>query len=102
MSSAAEAETCGTFNKRKTSIYTLTELITLDHKQPATPLKTDNSTTEGFLNSVMKPKHSKTWNMKWHCLIDKEVLDQLRVYLDIYMRNEADYFTKHDPPIHHS
>ena len=55
----SEAETCGTFNNGKTVIYMRQDLITLDHKKPATPLKTDNSTTEGFVNSGMKPKHSK-------------------------------------------
>ena len=55
-------------------------LIILDHEQPATLLKTDNSMIEGYVNSGMKPKRSKTWDMKWHWLSDKEVLDQLRVY----------------------
>ena len=66
MSSAAEAETCGTFNNRKTAIGMRPDLILLDHKQPETPLKTENSTTEGFVDSGMKPKLSKTWDMKWH------------------------------------
>ena len=43
VSSADEAETCGTFNKVKKYIYMKTSLITLDHKQLVTPLKTDNS-----------------------------------------------------------
>ena len=60
VSSAAEAEKCGTFNNGKIAIGMRPALITLDHKQPATPLKTDNSTTEGFVNSGMKPKRSKT------------------------------------------
>ena len=58
VSSAAEAETCDTFNNRKTYIDMRPALIALDHKQPATPLETDNSTTEGFLNSGIKPKSS--------------------------------------------
>ena len=36
------------------------DLIELDHKQSETSLKTDNSTTEGFVKSGMKPKRSKT------------------------------------------
>ena len=76
-------------------------LITLDHKQLATPIKPENYTIEGFLNSGMKPKHSKAWDMKWNWLRDKEVLEQLRVYWDKGTNNDADYFTKHHPPIHH-
>ena len=64
MSSAAEADTFGTFNNRKTNIAMRLALITLDHEQPVTPLKTDNSTTEGFVNSGMKQKRSRTWDMK--------------------------------------
>ena len=33
--------------------------------------KKDNSTTEGFIESVMKPKRSKTFDMEWHWLRDK-------------------------------
>ena len=56
LSSAAESETCGTFNNGKKAIGIRSALISLDHKQPAIPLKTENSTTEGFVNSGMKPK----------------------------------------------
>ena len=55
-------------------------LITLEHKQPETPLKTDNYTIEGFVNSGMKPKRSKIRDMKWRWLRDKEVLEKLKVY----------------------
>ena len=43
--SAAEAKTCGTFNNRKTDIGMQLSLIAFYHKQPATILKTENSTT---------------------------------------------------------
>ena len=76
-------------------------LIKLDHTQLATRLKTYNSTTEVFVNSGMKPKRSKTLDMKWHWLRDKEFFDQLRVYWDRGTKNDAGYFMKHEPPIHH-
>ena len=76
-------------------------LIVLDHKQPAAPLNTENSTTEGFVNLGMKPKHSKTWDMKCYWLIDKEVLEQPRVYWYIGENIDSDYFTKNHPPIHY-
>ena len=58
VSSGGEAEKYVTLNNRKTFITMLPALITLDHKQPATPLETDNSITEGFVNLGMKPKCS--------------------------------------------
>ena len=99
VSSADEDETCGTFNNGKTATGMQTALITLDHEQPATPLKTDNSTIEGFVNSGMKPKRSKTWYMKSHWLRDKEVLAQLLVYWYKGTNNNTDYFTKHHPQL---
>ena len=47
-----------------------------------------------FVNSVMKQKRSKTWDVKWQGLRDKEVLDQLRVYWDRGTKNNADYLTE--------
>ena len=73
----------------------------LDHKQPATPLKTENYATEGFVNLGMNPKHSKTWDIKLHWFRDKELLEKLRAYRYIGTMNDDDYFTKHHPPIHH-
>ena len=49
---AEEAQICGTFNNGKTTIDMQPDLITLDYKQPATPLKTDNSTTEVFFKQA--------------------------------------------------
>ena len=49
----------------------------------------------------MKPKRFKIWYVKWYWLRDKEVLEQLRLYWDKGTNNDADYFTKHHPPIHH-
>ena len=46
VSSTTEVETYGIFNNGKTAIGMRQELITLDHKQPSTPLKTDNYTTK--------------------------------------------------------
>ena len=58
VSSTAEAETCGTLNNGTQSIGMQPAFIALDHKQPATPLKTGNSMTGHFIKSGMKPKHS--------------------------------------------
>ena len=101
VSSEAEAETCGIFDNGKTGIGMRPNLIALDHKQPETPLKMENSATEGFLNSGMKPKRSKTWDMKWHWLIDKEFLDQIIVYWYRGTNNDNYCFKKLPTPIHH-
>ena len=101
VSSSSESETCGTLNTRKTSIDMWPALIALYHKQTATPFKADNLTTEGFVNSGMKPKRSKTWDIKWHLLRDKEVVEQIILYWYRGKNNNADYVMKHHPQIHH-
>ena len=101
VSSAAEDETTGTLCNAKEGVAILPSLIGLGHKQPPTPLKTDNSTTDGFVNYSMKPKKSKTWDMNMHWLRDKEVLKQIRVYWDKGKNNDAKYFTEHFPPSVH-
>ena len=74
-------------------------LVTLDYKKPVTPLKTENYTIEGFENSGIKLKCSKTWGMKWHWLRDKEVIKKLSVYWDRGKNNDNDCFKKYHPPI---
>ena len=39
----------------------------------------------------MKPKESKTRDMKWYWLRYKEFLEQLRVYWDKGAQNDADF-----------
>ena len=71
VSSAAEAEVCSNFRNGKTAINMKLSLITVDHKQPDINQKTDNSTTERFVNSGIELKHSKTRDIKCQWLRDK-------------------------------
>ena len=66
-------------------------LMALYHNQPVTPLKTDNLTTEGFVKSGIKPNFSKTWDIKWHWLTDKEVIEKLIVYWHRGTNNNPNY-----------
>jgi hypothetical protein len=42
-------------------------LIEVGHKQPATPLRTDNSTAFGILNETINQKRSKAMDMRYRC-----------------------------------
>jgi hypothetical protein len=35
----------------------------LDHPQPATPIRTDNSTADGIMNKTVKQKQSKSMDV---------------------------------------
>ena len=102
VASAAEAETGGLFVNSQLAIPLRHALEALDHHQPPTPLKTDNSTAYKFVHDDMKQKMSKSWDMRYNWLRDKSVIMKLfRIYWQKGDDNLADYFTKHHPPSHH-
>ena len=101
VASAAEAETGGLFHNGQMIIHIRRLLEALGHQQPATPLKTDNSTSNAFVNKSLRQKKSKSWDMRYHWLRDKEQQKHLRVFWDKGLNNGADYFTKHHPAPYH-
>ena len=101
VASAAEAETGGIFYNAQTALILRQILADLGHPQPATPIKTDNSTAHSFVHSNIRQKRSKSWDIRYHWLRDKALQQQLRIYWQKGIRNHGDYFTKHHPPQHH-
>ena len=81
VSSAAEAETAAIFYNAQTSILLRRILHALGHPQPPTPIKTDNATANGFVHNNMHLRKSKTWDMRYYWLRDKETQKQIKVYL---------------------
>jgi hypothetical protein len=94
MGSAAEAETGGVYGNTQEAIACRNSLLALGHPQPATPLKTDNSTAYSFVHANITQRRSKTWDMRWNWLRDKGTHEKLRIYWDKGFNNDADYFTK--------
>ena len=99
--SAAEAETAAIFYNCQNAVDMRNMLTTLGHPQPATPVKTDNSTATAFVNDYLKKKKSKSWDMNYHWLSDQSKLNKFYIYWDKGINNKADYPTKHHPPSHH-
>ena len=71
VSSAAEAETAGIFTNCQTAIPIQHMLNILGHKQPPTPVKTDNKTAASFSNNTLKSKRSKYWDMRYYWIKDR-------------------------------
>jgi len=44
----------------------------MGHKQPATPIQTDNAMAEAVINAKITPKQSKAMDMCFHWLKDRE------------------------------
>ena len=98
VSLAAEIETGNVFHNYQIVIMVRNILNTLGYKQQPTVVKTINSTASSFVNNLLKQKHSKSWDVKFHWLRENE---NFRIYLDKGPNNDADYFTKHHAPKHH-
>ena len=68
VSSAAETETAGLFHNAQLTIPIRRILEILQHSQPPTPTKTDNSIANGFIHDNIQQKRSKSWDMRYHWL----------------------------------
>ena len=97
VASSAEAETAGLFHNAQVAIPIRYMLNQLGHQQPATPLKTDNRTATSFVHNNLTQKRSKSWDMRYYWLRDKEATQQFTIYWDKGTNNHADYYTKHHP-----
>ena len=69
--------------------------------QPATKIKTDNSTAEGIINDKIKQNRSKAIDMRFYWLKCRQAQEQFDIYWEKGATNLADYFTKHHSPAHH-
>jgi hypothetical protein len=100
LSSAAEAEVGALFINCREAVPARHVLEFLGHKQPPTPMQTDNTTALGVVNqNVMKKL--KAMDMKYHWLRCRISQEQFRHYWKDGKSNNADYVTKHHPGIHH-
>ena len=69
----------------------------LHHPQPPTRVKTGNSTVNSFAHDNIQQKRSKSWDMRYHWLKEKQTQKQFKIYSDQGTNNHADPYTKHHP-----
>jgi hypothetical protein len=102
MSSATEAELAALYIMAREAVYIRCVLEELGHKQPPTPIQTDNAMAEAVVNGKVQPKRTKAMDMRFHWLRDRENRNQFKIYWRPGKTNLADYWTKHHPAKHHS
>jgi hypothetical protein len=73
----------------------------LGHKQPPTPMETDNTTATGYSIGTIKQKCTKAMDMRFYWMKDRVKQGQFKMYWGPGFQNVADYFTKHHSPAHH-
>jgi hypothetical protein len=100
MSLAAEAKIGALYINCHEAVPARHVLEFMGHKQPPTPMQTDNTTALGVINkNVMKKL--KAMDMKYHWLRRHISQMQFRHYWAAGSTNLGDYVTKHHPAIHH-
>ena len=71
MSSAAEDEIGALFLNSRQAIPARTTLEEMVHKQPPTPIQTDNTTALGFVTKNLQPKATKSTDMRFWWMRDQ-------------------------------
>ena len=101
MSSASEAELSALFYNCKAAVPLCITLEEMGHKQPKTPVTTNNSTAHGLIHQLLIPKASKSMDMGFHwlkCRLAQRLFD---VMWRPAKNNRADYHTKVHPVKHY-
>ena len=68
------------FINAREAVHLCCILVELGHVQPKTPIQMDNSTAEGVINSTIKPKRTKSMDMRFEWLKDRQAKEQFRFY----------------------
>jgi hypothetical protein len=99
--SAAEAEIGALFMVAQDMVPLRNMLNEMGWPQPRSPIQTDNSTANGYVNNTIVVKRLKAADMRIDWLRCREAQGQFRIYWDKGSNNNADYHTKRHPPTYH-
>ncbi len=100
MSSAAEAELGALYINACKAVPQRCTQEEMGHKQPPTPMQTNNTTAVGVVNNNIQPKHTKAMDMHFHWLQCHKTHNQFRFFWCPGPTNKADYWTKHHCAAH--
>ena len=101
MTSAADAKIGALFANTRLAIPIRNLLAEIGHPQPPTPVQTDNTTALGFVTKNLNPKATKSTDMNYWYMRDKQHQKQFRYYWREGPTNDGDYNTKHHCAAHH-
>jgi hypothetical protein len=101
MSSASKAELGALCINAREAIPMRYLLEEMGHKQPPTPIQTDNSTAHGVVTHNIQARCTKAMDMRFHWLRCRDSQGRFRYYWRPGPANRADYWTKHHSAAHH-
>ena len=79
-SSATKAVLAALYPMAREPVYICIILEEMGHKQPLTPLQTNNSMAEDVVNGKVQPKQTKVTDMRLHWLQGRECQQQFCIY----------------------
>ena len=80
MASAAESEVGALFENTQLGVPLRTTLEELGHKQPATPVQTDNTTACAILAGTVKQKRTRAMDMRFYWVRDRQAQGQYNFF----------------------
>ena len=101
MSSAADAELGALFINCREAVPAPHTIEELGHKQPTTPMQTDNTTALGIVSLNISSKKLKSMDMRLHWLQCRANQGQFRHYWATGLTKKADCLTKDFAASHH-
>ncbi len=101
MSSAVEAELGALYINAQEAIPMQLLLKEMGHKQPPTPIQTNNSTAHRVVANNIQPRRTKAMDMRFHWLHCQDTQGQFRYYWHPGPNNRANYWSKHHSATHH-
>ena len=101
MTSAADAKIGALFVNSRFAIQARQLLEEMGHPQPPTPIQTDNTTALGFVTKKLQPKATKSTEMNYWFMRDRQDRKNIKYYWKPGKSNRGDYFTKHFCAAHH-
>jgi hypothetical protein len=101
MSSAAKAKLGAFYINAREAIPMRHLLKEMGHKQPPTPIQTNNSTAHGIVTNNIQPRCTKAMDMQFHWLLCRDSQGQFRDCWHPGPNNRAGYWTKHHCAAHH-
>jgi hypothetical protein len=99
-SSTAKAELGALYINAREAISCCTLLKEMGHKQPPTPIQTNNSTALGIVTNKILPKCTKAMDMCYWWLHDRNNQEHFKYYWRTGPTNCDDYWTKHHCSAH--
>jgi hypothetical protein len=102
VAAVSEAEYAAVFGNGQYVCDERNILSSLGYPQPPTAILCDNECAVGLANNTIRPKMSKSINMRLHWVQDRVRLNQFRVVFVPGADNLADFFTKPLPVYRHN